>query len=223
MFGDPNAEANAEAELDTLRMRSNQKFTDFLVEFNSVVGQIRWNEESIRYRLRASLPSRIKETLALVEEPRNLDEFKRVVQSIDRRYWERQAEARREGMIPRAAPNSAYPPRVPYTPTPRVPAPPPRNPPQNTSAASRAATPRPQQPLRHLTPQGSLTAEERERRIAQNLCLYCGKEGHKAAECNKARKNRETQGRATMRSEMGPPEDLMDTSVPTADLLSGKD
>ena len=32
MFGDPNAEATAEADLDGLCMRTNQKFADFLVE-----------------------------------------------------------------------------------------------------------------------------------------------------------------------------------------------
>ena len=37
---------------------------------------------------------------------------------------------------------------------------------------------------------------ERERWIVQGLCLYCGGQGHKASECSKARKARETSGRA---------------------------
>ena len=40
MFGDPNAEATAEADLDGLRMRTNQKFADFLVEFNTLSSQV---------------------------------------------------------------------------------------------------------------------------------------------------------------------------------------
>ena len=40
MFGDPNAEATAEAELNALRMRTNQKFTDFLVDFNTLSSQV---------------------------------------------------------------------------------------------------------------------------------------------------------------------------------------
>ena len=33
---------------------------------------------------------------------------------------------------------------------------------------------------------GKLTSEERERRIKEKLCLYCGKPRHKASECNKS-------------------------------------
>lgn len=33
---------------------------------------------------------------------------------------------------------------------------------------------------------GKLTSEERERRMKEKLCLYCGKAGHKAPECDKA-------------------------------------
>jgi hypothetical protein len=34
-----------------------------------------------------------------------------------------------------------------------------------------------------LTKSGELTKDERDRRIKENLCLYCGKPGHKAIEC----------------------------------------
>ena len=40
MFGDPNAEATTEADLDGLQMRTNQKFADFLVEFNTLSSQV---------------------------------------------------------------------------------------------------------------------------------------------------------------------------------------
>ena len=69
MFGDPNAEATAEAELDALRMRPSQKFTDFLVEFNSIASQVNWGDRALHHRLRQALPDRIKDSLALMEEP----------------------------------------------------------------------------------------------------------------------------------------------------------
>ena len=121
MFGDPNAEANAESELSSLRMRNNQKFTDFLVEFNSVAVQVKWNTDAIRYQLRTALPARIKEVLALVEEPRDLDAFKATVQSIDRRYWERQSESRRglHPAQPQPQPPSTYAQRNSPNPPPR--------------------------------------------------------------------------------------------------------
>ena len=40
--------------------------------------------------------------------------------------------------------------------------------------------------IEKLDKNGKLTSEEREHCIKENLCLYCGKYGHKASECNKA-------------------------------------
>jgi radical SAM superfamily enzyme len=56
----------------------------------------------------------------------------------------------------------------------------------------------------HLTAQGGLTQTERDWRIAQGLCLYCGGQGHKATECSKAS---EKTGRAaqTMDTTLTPP------------------
>jgi Zinc knuckle len=34
---------------------------------------------------------------------------------------------------------------------------------------------------------GKLTTEERERRIKEDLCLYCGEKGHKAQDCPKSK------------------------------------
>ena len=36
---------------------------------------------------------------------------------------------------------------------------------------------------------------EQDQQIVQGLCLYCGGQGHKASECSKAQKARETMGR----------------------------
>jgi hypothetical protein len=189
MFGDPNAEATAEAELDGLRMRTNQKFADFLVDFNTLSSQVNWGDRALRHRLKQALPDRIKDSLALVEEPAAFNEWKCLVQNVDQRYWERQAEIRRDAR-PNPGTNTSC-----GTPTPNMcnavsgaPA---------TSVTSAVRGPPSNPPVaRHLTAQGGLTQTERDRRIAQGLCLYCGGQGHKASECSKARKSREMMGRA---------------------------
>jgi hypothetical protein len=189
MFGDPNAEATAEAELDGLRMRSNQKFADFLVDFNTLSSQVNWGDRALRHRLKQALPDRIKDSLALVEEPAALNEWKRLVQNIDQRYWERQAEIRRDAR-PNSGTNASR-----GTPMPNT-----RNAASGTTPTSATAAvrdPPSNAPVaRHLTAQGGLTQTERDRRISQGLCLYCGGPGHKASECSKARKAKETAGRA---------------------------
>jgi hypothetical protein len=88
MFGDPNAEATVEAELDGLCMQTNQKFADFLVDFNTLLSQVNWGDRTLRHRLKQVLPDRIKVSLTLVEEPVAFNEWKHLVQNIDQRYWE---------------------------------------------------------------------------------------------------------------------------------------
>jgi hypothetical protein len=69
MFGDLNVEATAEAELDGLCMRTNQKFADFLVDFNMLSSLVNWGDPALCHRLKQALPDCIKDSLTLVEEP----------------------------------------------------------------------------------------------------------------------------------------------------------
>jgi hypothetical protein len=94
MFGDPNAEATMEVELDGLRMQTNQKFADFLVDFNMLLSQVNWGDGALRHWLKQVLPDHIKDSLVLVEEPVAFNKWKRLVQNVDQWYWERQAEIR---------------------------------------------------------------------------------------------------------------------------------
>jgi hypothetical protein len=83
MFGDPNTEATAEVELDRLRMRTNQKFANFLVDFNMLSSQVNWGDRTLCHRLKQVLPNRIKDSLALVEEPAAFNKWKCLVQNVD--------------------------------------------------------------------------------------------------------------------------------------------
>src|SRR5271170_5544437 len=194
MFADPNSEATAEADLDNLCMRANQKFSDFLVEFNVLASQVNWGDWALHHRLKQALPDRIKDNLVLVQEPSRLLEWKHLVLSIDRRYWERQEDIRREGRLK-------------------------SNPTQNsgsitttsasvqgkTTSTSKANSGNTTATPHHLTPNGSLNSEERECRIANGLCLYCGGDGHKAVECSKAKAAKARQGRAAKTVPAVPP------------------
>jgi hypothetical protein len=92
MFGDLNMEATAEAELDGLHMWTNQKFADFLVDFNMLSSQVNWGDRTLCHWLKQALPDRIKDLLVLVEESAVFNEWKCLVQNVDQRYWEQQAE-----------------------------------------------------------------------------------------------------------------------------------
>jgi hypothetical protein len=211
MFGDPNAEATAEADLDGLRMRANQKFSDFLVEFNTLSSQVNWGDRALRHRLKHALPDRIKDSLVLVEEPVAFNDWKRLVQNIDQRYWERQAEIRRDTQ-PSTNTNRGIPPSSALTPTPE-------SSPAPSATATRDSTGT-SSVARHLTPQGGLTQTERDRRIAQNLCLYCGGQGHKASECSKARKAHEMSRKTVQAMEPTPSPTVPSSSTHMSDPMS---
>ena len=56
----------------------------------------------------------------------------------------------------------------------------------NTSNPNTSGTPKPPSDLASkLGVDGRLTQQERQRRMDQNLCLFCGKPGHMAKDCNK--------------------------------------
>ena len=185
MFGDPNAEATAEAELNVLCMWTNQKFADFLIDFNMLLSQVNWGDCTLHHWLKQVLPDHIKDSLALVEEPATFNEWKCLVQNIDQRYWEQQAEIRRDAHLNSSTNTTCA------TPAPNV---------HNTlvgGPSTSAAHDMPSSPpiVHHLTAQGELMQTEWDQQIAQGLCLYCGGQGHKANKCGKVQKAREMMGR----------------------------
>jgi hypothetical protein len=144
MFGDPNTEATAEAELDGLHMRTNQKFADFLVDFNTLSSQVNWGDHALCHWLKQALPDHIKDSLTLVEEPAAFNEWKHLVQNIDQWYWERQVEIRRDA-CPNPGTNTSHGTPVPNTCSTVSGAP-------TTSATSAARGPWPSEQLTHCPP-----------------------------------------------------------------------
>ena len=107
------------------------------------------------------------------DRPVTLQDLRKLVQTIDHRYWERKAEVIREA-----------------NPTSRVD---PRNDPKivkNPEAAPKNKAPEIPKPgpelIGKLGKDGKLTPQERQRRMDNSLCLFCGKTGHIAKECPKS-------------------------------------
>ena len=176
-FGDPNPEATAEAELDVLRMASSQKVQNFLVEFNTITSQLNWGQRALCHALYQSLPARLKDALSNAPHAETLQELKTAVLTLDRRYWERYEERGREFKTSSSSTNPIR-----------------NNTPRRADPSSKPPTSKPES-SRNLMFNKPLTPEERSRRLAEKLCLYCGKAGHMAAECRLAQRKKETRGR----------------------------
>src|ERR1700721_3281810 len=96
-FGPYDEIGDAESELTNLRIKDNQRISDYLVKFTSLAVRCPWGEAALRYRFYEGLPPRIKDELSKGEgKPRSLQDMKLKCQNIDARYWERVQECARE-------------------------------------------------------------------------------------------------------------------------------
>ena len=85
-FGPYDPEGEAEAELESLRMRETQHATRYLVEFNKLAARVQWGDAALRRQLYRGLPARIKGEISRVGKPETLTAFRTLIQNIDTRY-----------------------------------------------------------------------------------------------------------------------------------------
>jgi Retrotransposon gag protein/Zinc knuckle len=180
-FGPSDPVGDAESKLRTLTMKSDQRIAKYVVNFNRLATQVLWGENALRYQFYTGLPDRIKDQIANVGKPATLADLRNLAQNIDHRYWERKSEVSRE-----AKPATSNP----------------HNKPSSSSSSSSwrsntksgsssASTPKASSSsskkpdISHLLSEGKLTDSERQRRIKENLCMYCGASGHMAKDCRK--------------------------------------
>lgn len=152
-----------EAASRLLRMRQGTRSAaDYAVEFRTLAAESHWDEEALLATFLHGLTEVLKDDLAAREPTRDLEGLIDATIRADNRHRERQRDRR----------------SVPYgTPEPRT------RPfgGETPAALSGAATVSRDEPMQlgstHLSP------EERERRMRERRCLYCGLEGHFRTTC----------------------------------------
>ncbi|MBW0569605.1 hypothetical protein O181_109320 [Austropuccinia psidii MF-1] len=149
LFGDPNEVRKAEAELDGLRMKEGGHVALYIADFRSLVSRIGdWGERALIHHFRKGLAS----------HPSNIDSLQDLMEvslELDTRYHETQKEKKPET----SKSNSSHH--------------------QNSSSSSNKKKnihsrklDKPQSSL--LNKDFKLKGSERERRIKEGLCTYCG-------------------------------------------------
>jgi len=221
-FGPIDPTADAEDGLDNLKMRDNHRIIKYNVDFNCLAIQTGWDDSVLRHRYYSGLAERIKDTIGQVGKPATLTELKTLAHSIDARHWERLREKSRADKSNQSNKSDKKPPNS-----------------GNQSSSQSHNNNKPQQNKPHssndksksssgsasaksssisdnLTKDGKLTQQERQRRVANNLCLYCGGVGHKADACNK---NNSSAAKAKGRAAKT---ETPSTSTPAESSASGK-
>jgi len=193
-FGPHDPVADAEHQLEHLRMKDSYHVTRYIVDFNCLASQVQdYGDGALRRLFYSGLPDRLKGEIARVGKPLTLNGLRALCQEIDARYWERKDEISRTTKT-----QSTSSPTKPSNSGGNL-----SNSGQEKSKAGNSSTSasgsskttsnqsssgsRPDL-TNKLGKDGKLTADERKRRLENNLCMFCGGTSHFADNCPKKTK-----------------------------------
>src|SRR5260221_11472143 len=94
-FGTANPIGTAEAELQHLTMASGACLSKYLVRFNTLASRVEWGDVVLCFQFYDGLPDQLKDQIALLGKPNNLQELVQVTIHHDNLYWEHQDECKR--------------------------------------------------------------------------------------------------------------------------------
>jgi len=195
-FGPHDPIADAEHQLEHLRMKDAHRVTRYIVDFNRLASQVQdYGDGALRRLFYSGLPDRLKDEIARVGKPLTLHGLRALCQEIDVRYWERKDEISRttktqSTSTPTKSSNSGGNSSNSGQEKSKT-----RNPSSsaNSSGSSKATSNQSSSGSRpdltnKLGKDGKLTADECKRRLENNLCMFCGGTGHFADNCPKKTK-----------------------------------
>jgi hypothetical protein len=225
-FGPFQPIAEAESNLENLRMRDGDRIQRFLVLFNRNAIQCQWGERALAYTFYKALPDRIQDALHRLPSgrPTTLSELRLRSMEIDARYWERKGELAKRTKNQDSSQGNRKPPQSSNTSSsgnsgssssgnhsksPDNKKKDNRKPFNGSNNRSSGSTPAPSggsvssgpsvKPYsKVLDANGKLTAAERAKRIKMKECLFCGEKDHVLIECPK--RNTFTKARAATTS-----------------------
>lgn len=187
-FGDPDRKATAKRELSNLR-QAYKEFAVFYAEFSRLASESGFNEDALSFQLGQAISMELRELMLHHEVPDSYQKYVELLQSLDSRMRANQAINKKAS---RPFFKTSYP---------------------SSGSVSSATTSRSASPMPSLSSVGSYRApstilgpsdsasslgttpmdlsaaraptsvEEKNRRRAIGLCLYCGLSGHSAEQC----------------------------------------
>src|SRR5277367_6281451 len=215
-FGPIDPTGDAKDSIDNLKMRENQRIVKYDVEFNRLAIRTGWNSTVLRHRYYSGLAERIKDIMGQQVKPTTLEDTKKLAHSIDARYWECLREKSRSDKPTSKSDNRSDNKSD-------------RKPNSNSQSSSshndsnkstsrtnsnshshshnnksgKSSSSSSDKPAySDKLKDGKLTSQERQRRMDNDLCLYCGEPRHKAGECpKKGSSSSKAKGRAAKAEE----------------------
>src|SRR5882724_8756230 len=169
-FGTYDPVGEAEAKLEGLQMHDSHQAMKYFIKFQQLAACVQWGDAALRHQAYNGLAKCIKDDMVHHEKPNTLVGLHKLVQAIDARYWERKGELSHET---RGSSNSKQ---------------------ENNNSGSTQGKGSSSEQKKSTTPDlssklgkdGKLTPQERQRRLDNKLCLFCGTAGHIAKDCPKS-------------------------------------
>ena len=191
-FGPHDPVGDAEKSLHELSMKKTAHIVKYNVEFWELASRVSWNEAALRDRYFCGLPLRLRTEVLRGGKPNTLAALRLKAQDADNIYWMQEEETRLES---KNSGNSGNPSKKDLNKNSNShssskPSPASNN--NSTSSSSKAppkssSKDKPKNSISDkLGKNGKLTGDERERRMKEGLCLYCGEKGHVAHDCPKS-------------------------------------
>jgi hypothetical protein len=173
VYGDVDTVKEAERDLQNLRQQGSA--TDYASKFHQLSSRVNWDQAAFAAVFYKGLKDTVKDELARLDRPDDLMPLVELAIRIDNRLWERRLEKGKGGdtiSYSRYQANA----RKKQTRTPGY-YPPGRDMPMDLDATKRRFRNKQQGKGKRIS------QAEKEERFKKNLCLYCGKPGHRAKDC----------------------------------------
>lgn len=174
-LGDPDRERTMARKLKALRQTGSA--ATYRTEFDNITQYLTWDDSALRSYFYDGLKDPIKDTLAtVIDEPQAFKAYQDFCVKIDNRLFERKQEPK-SGHRSDTKHHSSKDDRKEHKPS---------TPKSYTSTQTTVRTTGPgamdldASAARKYKP---LTPAEKQHRMDNNLCLYCGKPGHRATDC----------------------------------------
>ena len=205
-FGPHDPVGDAEKSLSELVMKKTAKIMKYNVDFWELASRVSWNEAALRDRYFRGLPLRLRTEVLRGGKPQTLAQLRLKAQDADNIYWMQEEETRIESKNTggsdrnsgkkdsKGSSNSNNNSNNNSNSNNQSKSQSSSNNGNSASSGSNAGNKgssskdKPKNSISDkLGKNGKLVGEERERRLKEGLCLYCGEKGHIAHDCPKSK------------------------------------